>query len=327
VLGLLVVTLFVGAHANFCSTSIGSCWQNRCPSNWSRVYGYSCSSWGYVCCKRGGVVQPPTQPPTSGTTIDTGTVVTDGSCGKTIYGTRNGVATSRIVGGREAKKGEFPWQVQVQYRGGPNCGAVLISDQWILSAAHCFKDRSTTNYKFIVGRHKKYSNDGTDQVFTASHILVHESYKGNDNDIVMIKINGRVKLNNYARTACLPSNGESFDGQRNCWVSGWGTLSFGGSGPRTLNAVSVPIVPLSTCKKAYWGVGAFNICGGFAQGGKDSCQGDSGGPYVCKKPGQNWKVVGIVSYGDGCAKPGKYGVYSNVAYFYSWIQRKMQQYG
>jgi len=103
---------------------------------------------------------------------------------------------------------------------------------------------------------------------------------------------------------------------------GWGALSQGGSGSRYLMQVSVPIVAQSTCKRSYYSLHDSMVCAGLTRGGIDSCQGDSGGPMVCEDGGKFF-LEGVVSWGDGCARPGKYGVYSRVRYLRRWIDNIM----
>merc|ERR1711979_1206 len=300
-------------------TCKGGCYNYCLSSEFHDTNGY-CSA-GYKCCVKNTATNPPTNPPTDKPTNPptNGPVVIDGTCGKTKFDV--GRSDWRIVGGRQAKKGEFPWQVQVQRYNGHWCGGTLLDDQWVLSAAHCFGG-SSSQYKFVLGQHDKQSNEGTEQVFSASKIIIHEGYGGGNMryDVALIKLNGKAKFNEYVRTACMPSHNEGFVGETNCIVSGWGALREGGAGPRILNAVQKPVISNAVCKQAYGNIYDSNVCGGFAAGGKDACQGDSGGPYVCKKAGQPWKIVGVVSWGHGCARPGKYGVYASVPYFYNWIK-------
>ena len=91
--------------------------------------------------------------------------------------------------------------------------------------------------------------------------------------------------------------------------------------------VKLPIVSQSTCQQAYW-YGTIDdsmICAGYAEGGKDSCSGDSGGPLVCEDNGK-YMLEGVVSFGEGCARPGKYGVYADVRYFRRWIDYVISNY-
>lgn len=107
-------------------------------------------------------------------------------------------------------------------------------------------------------------------------------------------------------------------------LSGFGRLSSGGSSPRVLMQVNVPVVSQSSCKRAYGSsIHDSMICAGLKEGGKDSCQGDSGGPMVCESGGKFY-LEGVVSWGHGCAAPGKYGVYARVRYLRSWIASTMR---
>ena len=109
-------------------------------------------------------------------------------------------------------------------------------------------------------------------------------------------------------------------------ISGYGTLSSGGSLADRLMQVDVPIVSQSQCKQGYGSsIHESMICAGFRQGGKDSCQGDSGGPLVCEMSGKYY-LEGVVSWGHGCAARGKYGVYARVRYLRQWIDDTMGRY-
>ena len=111
-----------------------------------------------------------------------------------------------------------------------------------------------------------------------------------------------------------------------CSILGFGTLSSGGSLAKVLMQVSVPIVAQSKCKRAYGSsIHESMVCAGLDQGGKDSCQGDSGGPMVCEHNGKFF-LEGVVSWGSGCASPGKYGVYARVRYLRQWVDEKISRY-
>ena len=107
---------------------------------------------------------------------------------------------------------------------------------------------------------------------------------------------------------------------------GFGTLSSGGSLAKKLMQVEVPIVSQASCKEAYRSlIHDSMVCAGLREGGKDSCQGDSGGPLVCESNGKFF-LEGVVSWGSGCASPGKYGVYARVRYLRQWIDDTMSKY-
>lgn len=106
---------------------------------------------------------------------------------------------------------------------------------------------------------------------------------------------------------------------------GFGRLSAGGDTPNVLMQVEVPVVSQTTCKRAYPSrVHDSMICAGLSEGGKDACQGDSGGPMVCQFQGRFY-LEGVVSWGHGCAAPGKYGVYSRVRYLRKWIDSTIRK--
>jgi len=182
-----------------------------------------------------------------------------------------------------------------------------------------------------MGAHYRSSNVGTEQDFEVERIINHHSYKrpyGMAHDISLLKLRAPAKLNQAVNLACLPSQSSdltSIDNKR-CWVTGFGTLSSGGSLAKVLMQVDVPIVSQPTCKQAYGSsIHDSMVCAGLARGGKDSCQGDSGGPLVCEQGGKFF-LEGVVSWGSGCASAGKYGVYARVRYLRNWVDSNMSKY-
>jgi len=124
---------------------------------------------------------------------------------------------------------------------------------------------------------------------------------------------------------CLPRSIPEPSNGTNCWITGWGRLSFNGITPDYLQQVQVPVVSRARCDKAYpGGIGDDMICAGLDQGGIDTCQGDSGGPMVCENGGKFY-LQGVTSWGYGCAQPGKFGVYAKVKYLLSWIAGEMSK--
>jgi len=219
----------------------------------------------------------------------------------------------RIVGGTEATRGEFPFIVQIK-RGSHYCGGSIVNANWIVTAAHC-SVASITGYSVVAGEHRLNQNEGSEQERSVAQIIRHPNYNSNTlaNDIAVWRVNSPFTLGStYVRAATLATAGSTPSG--NVIASGWGTLSSGGSLPNVLMKVTVPMVSDASCKSSYGSssILAGMICAGT--GGRDSCQGDSGGPLISGST-----LVGVVSWGNGCALPNYPGVYTGVGYFRNWI--------
>jgi trypsin len=232
--------------------------------------------------------------------------------------------TVRIVGGEESKPYSRPYQVSIQSTSGSHfCGGSIIGDDLILTAAHCLEnvDGNNPDMQVRVGAHNL--TDGSGQVIQVATTYTHQEYPNLSKDVAVLKLAGKVTDKNAQVIALADSaffNAKVIAGTPMI-VSGWGTLESGGQSPDKLHEVSVPYVTNEVCNQA----SAYNsqiqdteICGGYAEGGKDSCQGDSGGPLVIND-GKRFVQVGIVSWGEGCAAKDKYGVYANIASLRTWI--------
>ncbi|XP_004430736.2 PREDICTED: anionic trypsin-like [Ceratotherium simum simum] len=219
----------------------------------------------------------------------------------------------KIVGGYTCKKNSIPYQVSLN-AGYHFCGGSLISDQWVVSAAHCYKARTQVR----LGEHDIKVVEGNEQFINAAKIIRHPKYNSRtmDNDILLIKLASRAVINAQVSTISLPS--ASAAAGTVCLISGWGnTLSSGSNYPDLLQCLEAPLLSQAKCEASYPGEITNNmICAGFLEGGKDSCQGDSGGPVVC-----NGQLQGIVSWGDGCAQKNRPGVYTKVFNYVNWIQQ------
>ncbi|XP_032442394.1 trypsin I-P1-like [Xiphophorus hellerii] len=240
-------------------------------------------------------------------------------CGAAPLNTRS---DTRIVGGQEAAAGAWPWQAKLRIQGGL-CGGSLINSQWVLSAAHCFESTSTSGVTVDLGLQSLTSSANVVSR-SAAQIIVHPDYNSNtnDNDLALVQLSSAVTFTNYVRPVCLAADGSVFPSGLDCWVTGWGTLSYGGSVSQTLQEVDVPIVSNSQCSASYSTLTNNMLCAGLTNGGKDSCQGDSGGPLVTKN-GTVWVQAGVVSYGNGCAQPGYPGVYARISNYQTWINSQV----
>ncbi|KAM7074290.1 kallikrein-14-like, partial [Ciconia maguari] len=222
---------------------------------------------------------------------------------------------SRIIGGRPCSINQRPFQVALIKRGQILCGGSLLSDQWVLTAAHC--RQPIRDVKVLIGTDTL--RDGTGQVRLVSRIQVHPAYNPykNDNDFMLLKLNRPVQFNNNIKkirlaTRC-PIEGTT------CTVSGWGTTqSPGAKLPKDLQCATIEVFGKEKCARAYGNAVTPNMfCAGVPQGGIDSCQGDSGGPLVC-----NGVLQGVVSWGMAvCGRRGQPGVYSNVCRAVPWIRK------
>nr|P19799.1 RecName: Full=Trypsin; Flags: Precursor [Xenopus laevis]CAA37538.1 unnamed protein product [Xenopus laevis] len=218
----------------------------------------------------------------------------------------------KIIGGATCAKSSVPYIVSLN-SGYHFCGGSLITNQWVVSAAHCYK----ASIQVRLGEHNIALSEGTEQFISSSKVIRHSGYNSYtlDNDIMLIKLSSPASLNAAVNTVPLPS-GCSAAGT-SCLISGWGnTLSNGSNYPDLLQCLNAPILTNAQCNSAYPGeITANMICVGYMEGGKDSCQGDSGGPVVC-----NGQLQGVVSWGYGCAMRNYPGVYTKVCNYNAWIQ-------
>ncbi|XP_047215265.1 suppressor of tumorigenicity 14 protein isoform X2 [Girardinichthys multiradiatus] len=238
---------------------------------------------------------------------------------------------NRIVGGQNAELGEWPWQVSLHFRtSGHVCGASVISEKWLLSAAHCFivhnspENLVPANWITYSGLQSQFKTEDA-QMRKVNRIVCHPHYNPitNDYDIVLLELSEPLEFSNTIQPICLPSSSHHFPAGMSCWVTGWGAVREGGMGAMVLQKAMVKIINDTVCNMVTEGqVTSRMLCSGFLMGGVDACQGDSGGPLSCFEESGKWFQAGIVSWGEGCARRNKPGVYTRVTKLREWIKQE-----
>ncbi|XP_047454137.1 trypsin-2-like [Mugil cephalus] len=220
----------------------------------------------------------------------------------------------KIVGGYECKPHSQPHQVSL-YSGYHFCGGSLVNENWVVSAAHCYKSKMDV----VLGEHNRWWLDGNEQTIPADLIILHPDYVSwyLNNDIMLIKLSRPAIINQYVQPVALPTS--CAPAGTMCTVSGWGVTMDSSADSNRLQCVDIPILSDEDCHNSYPDMITEDMfCAGYLEGGKDSCQGDSGGPVVC-----NGELQGVVSWGYGCAERNHPGVYAKTCIFTDWLQSTM----
>ncbi|XP_055970158.1 coagulation factor XI isoform X1 [Sorex fumeus] len=237
----------------------------------------------------------------------------------------------RIVGGTASVSGEWPWQITLHITSPTQrhlCGGSIIGNQWILTAAHCLNEVESPNILRVYSGILNQSdiNENT-PFFGVQEIIIHDQYKMAESgyDIALLKLETTINYTDTQRPICLPSKGDRNVIYTDCWVTGWGYRKLRDRIQNTLQKAQIPLVTNEECQKRYKGHKITNkmVCAGYKDGGKDACKGDSGGPLSCKH-NEVWHLVGITSWGEGCAQRERPGVYTKVVEYMDWIVDKTQ---
>jgi secreted trypsin-like serine protease len=243
-----------------------------------------------------------------------------------------------IVGGAPADPGEWPWQVALVDGAATDlyadqfCGGSLVAKDWVVTAAHCVEGLAIADVDVVAGIYNLQTPAAGYQRRDVKKIVIHPSWNPAtyNYDIALLRLKSDVILGGSGATKTqtielvAPTIGDLAG--FNSWVTGWGNTESLPLWPTQLYEVEVPIISNSICNDASRYAGGITnnmLCAGFDAGGKDSCQGDSGGPLVIKDVSGQYRLAGIVSWGDGCAEPMLPGVYTRVSNFTAWVKSEI----
>ncbi|XP_014229983.1 probable serine/threonine-protein kinase nek3 [Trichogramma pretiosum] len=252
---------------------------------------------------------------------------------RSVCGIRPLMKSGRIVGGKGATFGEWPWQVLVREATWlglftkNKCGGVLITDKYVITAAHCqpgfLASLVAVFGEFDISGELESRRSVTRNV---RRVIVNRAYDPAtfENDLALLELETPIQFDVHIVPICMPDDDTDYT-NRMATVTGWGRLKYSGGVPSVLQEVKVPIMENSVCQEMFQTAGHSKLildsfmCAGYANGQKDSCEGDSGGPLSLQGPDGRWILVGTVSHGIKCAAPYLPGVYMRMTYFKPWL--------
>lgn len=238
----------------------------------------------------------------------------------------------RIVNGLRVPPKRFPWSVLIQVtnfelKKSGNCGGTIITERHVLTAGHCLYVGSKRSAPFRI----RYGNSVLERtsVIIVSHSILHPGYDDDTllNDIAILVLPSPLVFSRYVGSACLPANADLTLQDRTGVVAGWGYTSEGGrKRPQPVMLYVTQVIQRQRYCERVLADYSYNPDSTFCayKRGYDACQGDSGGGFVSPLNGR-WFLLGIISFGIGCGKPGVPGVYTDIRRYLPWIAQKVKE--
>ncbi|XP_071374328.1 ovochymase-1 [Centroberyx affinis] len=234
---------------------------------------------------------------------------------------------TRIIGGQEAWAHSWPWQVSLRFATMPACGGAIIAPLWVVTAAHCFRRYNKASFwTVLAGKHDLDNpHELGQQLVGVSRVVCHQGYnsKTKDSDVALLKLQAPLIYNQYVRPIdiwMMP-----LMNFKKCTITGWGSTRENGPRVNRLQEVNVTTLPSDMCNQYYRGrVRSSMFCAGEPGGGADACQGDSGGPLSCFT-GIRYELAGLVSWGVGCGRSRRPGVYTKLQQHTMWLSDVMKE--
>nr|XP_057911343.1 coagulation factor IXa [Doryrhamphus excisus] len=232
----------------------------------------------------------------------------------------------RIIGGHDVRPGDIPWQVALVYSddGRVFCGGSILSERWVITAAHCLA-QAEGPFFVRVGEHQISIPEGHEQDLQVSEQHIYPFYNPQvslvNHDLALLHLDKAIIYSRTVRPICIGPQDFTealVQSSSPATVSGWGITQTANTSD-ALKKIKVPFTNRRDCKLSSADrITRFMFCAGFDDKDEDPCKGDSGGPHANKRHG-TWFLTGIVSWGEECAQKGKYGVYTRLSLYYSWI--------
>nr|AYV99585.1 venom polypeptide [Dolopus genitalis] len=240
-------------------------------------------------------------------------------CCLTVLGSALGHPQPRIVGGRIAKDNQFPYQVSVEFLDEHHCGGAILTPTLVITAAHCTHDNLA---RFLAVRAGTTLRETNGQKVKLTKFIEHPKFHPRtlDYDVAILLLAKPLVFGEGVQPIRLPASGQKQPTAAMGTISGWGRTEEKGKLSTIMRFAQLPILERDYCDTHVAGFTDRMICAGYSQGGIDACNLDSGGPMAV-----DGELVGIVSWGIGCARPNSPGVYTHVAMLRDWIDDTMSK--